>query len=94
MRNACNTSKVDTTSQTTGRAAFPVDSFTDSHGYRWRVASRFVNIVRERIAPQGLVHVDGAVWSATSEEGPLEPGETIVVIEELPHMRLRVKRLE
>ncbi len=48
--------------------------------------------VRERIDPEGLVYLDGAAWSATSDEGALEPGEDIVVVEELPHMRLKVKR--
>jgi len=50
--------------------------------------------VRQRLAPNGLVHVDGAVWSATCEGEPIDAGEEIVVTEELPHMRLKVKRKE
>ncbi len=50
--------------------------------------------VRQRLAPNGLVHVDGAVWSATCEGEPIDVGEEIVVTEELPHMRLKVKRKE
>ena len=50
--------------------------------------------VRQRLAPEGLVHVEGSVWSATCEGEPIEAGEEIVVVEELPHMRLKVKRKE
>ncbi len=50
--------------------------------------------VRQRLDPDGLVHVDGAVWSATCEGEPIEAGEEIIVTEELAHMRLKVKRKE
>ncbi len=49
---------------------------------------------RERLDPDGLVHVDGALWSATTDEGPIEAGEQIVVAEELAHMRVKVTKVE
>jgi membrane-bound serine protease (ClpP class) len=35
--------------------------------------------VRERLAPTGLVFVDGALWQATSKSGPVEVGSTVRV---------------
>ncbi len=49
-------------------------------------------VARERLGPDGLVHVDGALWSAVTDEPPIEPGERIVVVQELPGMWLQVKR--
>jgi membrane-bound serine protease (ClpP class) len=36
--------------------------------------------VRERLAPTGLVFVDGALWQATSKSGPVDVGSTVRVV--------------
>ncbi|MGC9317107.1 MAG: NfeD family protein [Armatimonadota bacterium] len=50
--------------------------------------------VRRRIDPEGTVHVDGALWPAITDEPPLEEGQDVVVVEELEHMRLKVRSAE
>jgi len=50
--------------------------------------------VRRRLEPEGMVHVGGALWSATTDGPPIEKGRQIVVVEELPHMRLKVRPSE
>ncbi|MEA3400584.1 MAG: nodulation protein NfeD [Armatimonadota bacterium] len=47
--------------------------------------------VRRRLDPDGTVHVDGALWAATTDQPPLEEGQEVVVVEELEHMRLKVR---
>lgn len=49
--------------------------------------------VRRLIAPEGMVFVNGALWSAWSDQGPLEPGE-FVEIAGVEGLRLYVRKLE
>jgi len=39
-----------------------------------------VGTVRQAIAPEGYVFVEGELWRAKSPAGPLEPGTTVRVI--------------
>ncbi len=48
--------------------------------------------VRERLAPHGLVFVDGALWRATSTSDTVEAGSTVRVIA-VDGLRLRVEAL-
>lgn len=47
--------------------------------------------VRQRLEPEGLVFVDGALWRAFCEDGVVEKGEWVVV-KEVHHLRLIVAR--
>ena len=49
--------------------------------------------VRRAIAPEGLVFVNGALWSAWSDEGPIEVGE-LVQIGGVDGLRLYVQKIE
>jgi len=48
-------------------------------------------VVREALAPEGLIFVDGALWRARSEEGPILPGERVEVVS-LEGLLLHVRR--
>ena len=48
--------------------------------------------VRRRLAPEGMVFVDGALWRAISEDGEVEPGEYVRVTG-VYELRLTVRRL-
>jgi membrane-bound serine protease (ClpP class) len=47
--------------------------------------------VRQRLAPEGMVFVDGALWRAISEDGDAEPGE-YVQVSGVYALRLMVRR--
>ena len=47
--------------------------------------------VASRLSPGGLVRIRGELWNATSAEGDIEVGETVVVIDERG-LKLVVKR--
>lgn len=49
--------------------------------------------VRRAIAPEGLVFVSGALWSAWSDEGPIEVGE-LVQVAGVDGLRLYVQKIE
>ncbi|MEI8308880.1 MAG: NfeD family protein [Chloroflexales bacterium] len=49
--------------------------------------------VRRRLAPEGMVFVDGALWSAVCENGEVEPGEYVRVTG-VHELRLTVRRPE
>ncbi len=49
--------------------------------------------VRRTIAPEGLVFVNGALWSAWSDEGPFEVGD-LVEVAGMEGLRLYVRALE
>jgi len=61
---------------------------TGAQGMIGRVAE-----VRAPLQPEGMVYVDGALWTAESAEGPVEKGEQVEVLE-VSGLRLRVKRAE
>ena len=48
-------------------------------------------VVRSPLEPTGFVFIDGEYWTAESEDGPLQPGES-VVITEVQGLKLKVKR--
>lgn len=48
--------------------------------------------VRRRLDPEGMVFVEGALWRAVSEDGPVEPGEWVRVTG-VYELRLTVRRL-
>jgi membrane-bound serine protease (ClpP class) len=48
--------------------------------------------VRQRLDPEGMVFVEGALWRAISEDGPAEPGEWVRVTG-IYQLRLTVRRL-
>jgi hypothetical protein len=48
--------------------------------------------VREKLDPTGAVYLDGALWIAVSDAGPIDKGEEVLVIGELSNMRLKVRR--
>jgi membrane-bound ClpP family serine protease len=52
--------------------ARPMAGFTSMVGMEGRVAAA--------LNPEGLVKIDGELWSARAEKGYLEAGETIIVI--------------
>jgi len=35
--------------------------------------------VKIALAPKGIVFIDGERWTAVSEEGPVEPGEEVII---------------
>jgi membrane-bound serine protease (ClpP class) len=37
-------------------------------------------VARERLAPEGLVLVQGELWRAVAQGAPVEPGETVRVV--------------
>ncbi len=47
-------------------------------------------VARSLLDPQGFVFLDGEYWSAETEDGPVQPGER-VVITEIHGLRLKVK---
>lgn len=49
--------------------------------------------VRQSVAPEGLVFVDGALWSAWTDQGQFKPGE-LVEVAGVEGLRLYVKRVE
>ncbi|GAC1536245.1 MAG: hypothetical protein NVS2B7_05800 [Herpetosiphon sp.] len=49
--------------------------------------------VRQRIDPEGMVFVEGALWRAWSDEGPFDPGE-MVEIRSVAALRAYVIALE
>ncbi len=49
--------------------------------------------VRQPIAPEGMVFVDGALWSAWTDQGQIGPGE-LVEVAGVDGLRLYVKRVE
>ena len=48
-------------------------------------------VARSPLDPSGYVLIDGEYWAAESEEGPVQPGES-VVITEVHGLKLKVKR--
>lgn len=48
--------------------------------------------VRRRLDPEGMVFVEGALWRAVSEDGPVDPGEWVRVTG-VYELRLTVRRL-
>jgi membrane-bound serine protease (ClpP class) len=48
--------------------------------------------VRQTVAPEGMVFVNGALWSAWSDEGPFEVGE-LVEVAGMEGLRLYVRRV-
>ena len=50
-----------------------------------------VGVVKERLAPEGTVLVAGERWRAVAEEGPVEAGEEIEIVQ-VEGFRLRVRR--
>ncbi|MCU0492008.1 MAG: nodulation protein NfeD [Chloroflexaceae bacterium] len=61
---------------------------TGQEGLIGRVAE-----VRQRIDPEGMVFVEGALWRALSDDGPIETGE-YVRITAAYNLRLAVQRIE
>ncbi len=49
--------------------------------------------VRQRLDPQGMVFVEGALWRAVSEDGPVEQGEWVRV-SAVHDLRLLVRRID
>jgi membrane-bound serine protease (ClpP class) len=49
--------------------------------------------VRQPIAPEGLVFVNGALWSAWTDEGPFAPGDFVEVVE-VEGLRLYVRAVK
>lgn len=49
--------------------------------------------VRQRLDPEGMVFIEGALWRAISEDGEVEPGEWVRVIA-IYDLRLVVRRLD
>ncbi len=49
-----------------------------------------IGIARTRIDPEGMVHVQGEMWSAISVAGPIDDGQAVRVVS-LDGLRLRVK---
>ena len=49
--------------------------------------------VRQRLAPEGQVFIEGALWQAVSEQGELGPGELVQIVA-VRKLRLVVRRLE
>lgn len=47
--------------------------------------------VREKLDPEGAVYLDGALWIAVSDGAAVDKGEEVIVVGELPNMRLRVR---
>jgi membrane-bound ClpP family serine protease len=47
--------------------------------------------VTSRLSPEGMVRIRGELWGATSNEGDIETGEEVVVVEERG-LKLLVKR--
>lgn len=52
-----------------------------------------VGDVRERLDPEGMVFVEGALWQAVSETGTIDVGEWVRVVGR-HHLRLLVRRLD
>ena len=50
-------------------------------------------VVRAALDPTGRIFVDGALWTATSLEGRVEVGETVIVTE-MDGLHLKVRRSE
>ncbi len=48
-------------------------------------------VARSGLNPDGFVFLDGEYWSAESEDGPVQPGED-VVISEIQGLKLKVKK--
>jgi membrane-bound serine protease (ClpP class) len=61
---------------------------TGSEGLRGRLAE-----VRQRLAPEGMVFVEGALWRAVCEDGEAEVGEYVRVTG-IYELRLTVRRAE
>ncbi len=49
--------------------------------------------VRQRLEPEGMVFIEGALWRAISEDGEVEPGEWVRVMA-IYDLRLVVRRLD
>ena len=49
-----------------------------------------VGVARSRLDPEGMVHVQGEMWTAVAEDGPIDDGQTVRVVA-LDGLRLRVK---
>ncbi|MGH2375085.1 MAG: NfeD family protein, partial [bacterium] len=49
-----------------------------------------VGIARSRLDPEGVVHVQGEMWTAVAVDGPIDDGQTVRVVA-LDGLRLRVK---
>ncbi len=49
-----------------------------------------VGIARSRLDPEGMVHVQGEMWTAVAVDGPINDGQTVRVVA-LDGLRLRVK---
>lgn len=49
--------------------------------------------VRQKLAPEGLVFIDGALWQAVSEQDELGPGELVQIVA-VHKLCLVVRRLE
>ena len=49
--------------------------------------------VRQRLDPDGMVFVEGALWRAISEDGPVDVGDWVRVTA-VHELRLVVRRLE
>ncbi|MBI4277550.1 MAG: nodulation protein NfeD, partial [Armatimonadetes bacterium] len=50
-----------------------------------------VGVARSDLAPDGSVHVQGELWSATAEGGPIREGDRVRVVG-VEGLRLRVRR--
>jgi membrane-bound serine protease (ClpP class) len=48
-------------------------------------------VARSALAPQGFVFVDGEYWSAEAEDGPVQPGENVIVTA-IKGLRLTVRK--
>ncbi len=49
-----------------------------------------IGVARSRLDPEGMVHVQGEMWTAVAIDGPIDSGQTVRVIA-LDGLRLRVK---
>lgn len=49
-----------------------------------------VGVARSRLDPEGMVHVQGEMWTAVAVDGPIDDGQTVRVVA-LDGLRLRVK---
>ncbi len=49
-------------------------------GWFWRTGDFNRAEVRRLLAPEGYVFVNGALWSAWTDQSPLQPGELVEVV--------------
>jgi membrane-bound serine protease (ClpP class) len=49
-----------------------------------------VGVARSTLAPEGMVHVQGEMWSAVADDGPIADGQTVRVVG-LEGLRVRVR---